>query len=76
MVDEDSRGTEPAYGCGECEEGDGGDVATAGVTHSHEESCTWQQTCREEVEGWRRFKKGNPGTLCVSIFVTLRHKNL
>lgn len=38
MVDVDSGGGCPSYGCGEREEGDGEDVAAAGVTHSHEES--------------------------------------
>ncbi len=66
MVHVDSGGAGPPYGCGQCEEGDGEDVAAAGVTHSHEESCRWQQTCREEPDVWRK-KEGNTSTVRENI---------
>lgn len=51
MVDEDSRAGDRSYGVAQREEGDGEDVVAADVTHSHEESCSWQQTCKERMGG-------------------------
>lgn len=49
MVDEDSRAGDRSYGVAQREEGDGEDVVAADVTHSHEESCSWKQTCKERM---------------------------
>lgn len=48
LVDEDSGGAGPSDGCGEREEGDGQDVAAAGVAHSDEETSRRQRTCECE----------------------------
>lgn len=76
MVDEDSRAGDRSYGVAQREEGDGEDVVAAGVTHSHEESCSWQQTCKERmVDVWRGGQQftDNISSLCVfqCLVVTL-----
>lgn len=51
LVDEDSRAGDPSYGGRECEEDDGEDVIAADITHSHEERCSRQQTCKQRMMG-------------------------
>lgn len=78
MVDEDSRAGDRSYGVAQREEGDGEDVVAADVTHSHEESCSWKQTCKERmggcVERWISSSLIIFGSLCVfqCLVVTLR----
>ena len=47
LVDVDPGGAGPSQGGGECEEGDGEDVITAGVADRYEEQRRQRQSCRE-----------------------------
>lgn len=55
LVDEDSGGAHPSCGRGQSEEGDGEDVAAAGVTDGNEEGCRQHAPCTE-----REKKKKKP----------------